>query len=89
LTENPVVIDDDDGDLTARFNYTSPQMTVDDPGVGGENKDGDAGGAAYTGKGVADSDPDDIAMPQGDDRSAIATSGPFSLEIPESDSAAT
>ena len=90
MTENPIVIDDDeDSDLTAQSNHTSPQMTVDDPGVGCENTDGDTGGAAHTGDGVADSDPDSTAMSQGDDRSAIATSGPFSPEIPESDSAAT
>jgi hypothetical protein len=62
-------------------------MTVDDLGVGGENTDGDAGGAAHTGEGVADSNPDDGVMPQGDDRLAIAISTSFSPEIPESDSA--
>ncbi|KAL9117137.1 MAG: hypothetical protein Q9187_006330 [Circinaria calcarea] len=88
--ESPIVIDDDeDGDPTDRSNHTSYQMTVNDPGVRGENIDGDADVAAHTGEGVANSDPDDAAMPQSDDRSATATSTLFSLEIPESDSGAT
>jgi hypothetical protein len=68
LTENPVVIDDDeDGDPTDRSNHTSHQMTVNDPEVGGENTDGDAGGAAHTGGVVANSDLDDAAMLLGDE----------------------
>jgi hypothetical protein len=64
-------------------------MTVNNPGVGGENTDGNADVAAHTGEGVANSDPDDAAMPQSDDCSVIATSTFFSPEIPESDSGAT
>jgi hypothetical protein len=64
-------------------------MTVNDPEVGRENTDGDAGGAAQTGEVVANSDPDDGVMSQDDDRSAIARSTSFSPEIPESDSGAT
>ncbi|KAF7502720.1 hypothetical protein GJ744_005228 [Endocarpon pusillum] len=42
--ESPIVInDDEDGDLTDRSNHTSHQMTVNDPGVRGENIDGEAG----------------------------------------------
>jgi hypothetical protein len=86
LTENPIVINDDDndGDLTDRSDHTSHQMTVNDPRVEGENTDGD--------EGVVNSNPDDAAMLQGDDRLAIAISASFSPEIPEipeSDSAAT
>jgi hypothetical protein len=55
----------------------------------GENTDGQAGGTTYRGEGVANYDPDDAAMSQGDNCLAIATSSPFSPEIPESDSAAT
>jgi hypothetical protein len=90
LTENPVVIDDEeDGDPTDRSNHTLYQTTVNDPGVGGENTDGDADAAAHTVEGVANSDLDDTAIPQDDDRSAIAISTSFSPEIPESDSEAT
>ncbi len=64
-------------------------MTVNDPGVGDENTDGNADIAAHTGEGVANSDPDDAAMPQSGDRSGIATPTFFSPEIPESDSGAT
>jgi hypothetical protein len=64
-------------------------MTVDDPVMGCKNTNGDTGGAAHTGEGVADSDPDDAAMPQSDDRLVIATSTFFSPEIPESDGGAT
>jgi hypothetical protein len=63
-------------------------MTVNDPGVEGENTDGDAGDAAHPGECVANSDPDNATMSQGDDRLAIMTSTSFSPEIPESDTAA-
>jgi hypothetical protein len=77
LTENPIVIDDEDGD------------PIDlDPGLGSENTDGDAGGAAQMGEVVANSELDDASISQDDDRSAIAISASFSPEIPESDSGA-
>ena len=63
-------------------------MTANDPEVRGENINGDASGIARTGeKGVADSHPDGTAMPQGNDRSPIATSTSFSPISPESNSA--
>jgi hypothetical protein len=69
-------------------------MTVNDPGMEGKNTDGHAGGggaaaAARTGVGIADSDPEDAAMSQDDDRFEIARSVSFSPEIPKSSSAAT
>jgi hypothetical protein len=64
-------------------------MTINDPGVEGENTDGHVGGAAHTGEGVANSDPDDAAMSQSDDRLGMTTPASFSPEIPESDSATT
>lgn len=88
--ENPIIIDDGgDGDPTDRSSHTSHQMTVDNPDLRGGNTDGDAGGAAHTGEIVANSDLDDAAMLQCENRSTIATSTSFSLEIPESDSGAT
>ena len=45
-----------------RSDHTSHQMTVNDLVVEGENTDGHAGDAAYTDKGVANSDPDDAVM---------------------------
>jgi hypothetical protein len=68
---------------------TVSQITVDDPEVEGENTDRNAGNIAYTDKSIADSDPDDIAILQGDNRLAIAISTSFSPEIPESNSATT
>jgi hypothetical protein len=44
--------------------------------------------ALLTDKGVANSNLDNIAMPQSD-LSAITTSSPFSLKIPKSDNTAT
>ena len=64
-------------------------MTVNDPRVGDENTDGDADVAVHTGEGVNNSDPDDAAIPRSNDRSAIATSTFFSLEILKSDNGAT
>jgi hypothetical protein len=87
VTENPIIIDDDDdSDTTDRSNHTSYQMTVHDPGIGGENAERDAGGTAYIKEGVAKSDSDDTAMSQDDDRSTIATSTSLAPGIPESDS---
>jgi hypothetical protein len=53
-------------------------MTVNDPWVESENTDGNTGGAAQTGEVVANSDLDDAAMSQVDDRPAIVafTSSP-------------
>jgi hypothetical protein len=97
LTENPIAIndddDDDDGDLADLFDHSSHRMTVNDSGIEGENTDGHAGcvaaAAARMGVGMANSDLEDAAILQGDDRSEIARSISFSLEIPESSSAAT
>jgi hypothetical protein len=61
-------------------------MTVEDQGFGGENTDRDAGGAVHKGEGVSNSDLDDAAMLQCDNRSATATS---TTCTPESDSGAT
>jgi len=47
MTENPIVISDDDsGDTTDPSNHSLHQMTVDNPGVGGEKKNRDASGTA-------------------------------------------
>jgi hypothetical protein len=64
-------------------------MTVNDPGVGSEDTDGNAVSAAQIDEIVTNSDLDDAAIPQSDDRSAIVTFDSFSSEIPESDSRAT
>jgi hypothetical protein len=89
LTENPIVIDDEeDGDPIDRFNHTSHQMTVNDPGVGCENTDGDASDAAQMGEVVANSELDDTSMSRDDDRSAIVTFT-SSPKIPGSDSGPT
>jgi hypothetical protein len=72
-----------------RSNHTLHQMTMNDPGVADENTDEDADIAAHTGEGVANSDPDNAAMPQSGDRSGITTPTFFSPEIPESDGGAT
>jgi hypothetical protein len=91
LTENPIVIEDDDDndDLMDRSDHNSHQMIVNDLGVEGENTDEHTGGAAHTGEGVANSDRNDAAMSQADDRLAMTTPISFCPEIPESDSAAT
>jgi hypothetical protein len=91
LTENPIIIkdDDDNSDLMDRSDHTSYQMTVNDPEVEGENTDRHAGGAAHTSEGVTNSDRNDAAILQGDDRLVITTPASFYPEIPESDSAAT
>ena len=90
MTENPiVVVDDNNGDPTDRPNHTSYHVTVDNPCVGGENTDGDAGAAAHVGEVVANPDLGDATMLQCDNRLAIATSLFTSPEIPESDSKAT
>jgi hypothetical protein len=88
LIENPIIINDEDGNPTDRSYHTSHQMTVNDPGVESDNTEGDAGGFAQTGKVVANTDLDDAAMSQADDRPAIVafTSSP---EFLESDSGAT
>jgi hypothetical protein len=59
-------------------------MILDNPGLGCENTDRDAGGA-YMDKVVANTDLDDAAMLQCNNHSAIATSTSFSPGIPESD----
>jgi hypothetical protein len=64
-------------------------MIVDNPGVENKNTDRDTGGAAHTGEVVANSDPDDVPISQGDDHLAITTSTSFSPEITKSDSATT
>jgi hypothetical protein len=91
LTENPIIIEDDDdnSDLMDQSDHTSHQMTVNDLVVEGENIDGHAGGATHIDEGVANSDPDDAAMSQDDDRLAMTTPASFCPEIPESYSAAT
>lgn len=98
MTENPIAIDDDDdnndnSDPTDLFDHTLYQMTVNDSGIEGENINRYTGyitaAAARTGMGIADSDPEDTAISQGDDRSEIARSISFSLEILKSSSAAT
>jgi hypothetical protein len=63
LTENSIIVDNDDGDsdLTDQSDRTSHQMTFNDPGVEGENTDGHAGDATHMSDGVASSDPDDAA----------------------------
>ena len=90
MAGKPIIIDDNhnNSDLAARSDHTSPQMTVNDLGLEGENTDGDADDVTYMGEGVIDSDPVDATTPQGDRRSAIATSASFSPELPESDCAA-
>lgn len=63
MTENFIIINDDENnDLRTEFNYTSPQMTVDDPGIECENIDEDTDDAAYTAEGVVDSDLNSTAM---------------------------
>lgn len=64
-------------------------MTLDNPGVGDENTNGDTGGTALTSEVMASSDLDNLAMLHGDNRSAIAPFTSFSPEIRESDSATT
>jgi hypothetical protein len=64
-------------------------MTVNNPGVRGENTDGNADSAAHIGEIMANSDLDNAAILQYNNRSAIATSTSFSPEIPESDSGVT
>jgi hypothetical protein len=64
-------------------------VTVDNPGVGGENTDGDTGAAAHVGEVVANPDLGDATMLQCDNRLAIATSLFTSPEIPENDSETT
>lgn len=54
-----------------------------------ENIDENTDSAAHTSEGVADFDSNDIVISQDNDRSAIVTFDPFSLEIFESDSTAT
>jgi hypothetical protein len=90
LTENSIIINDDnDDDSTDQSNHISHQMTMNTLRVGGENINRDTNIITHTGEGVANSDPDDAAIPQGDDRSAIAISTSFFFAIPESDSGAT
>ena len=64
----------DDGDPTDCFDHTLHQTTVDNPGIGDQNTDRDAGDAAYVGEVVTDSDLDDAAILQCENRLAIAIS---------------
>lgn len=64
-------------------------MIINNLRLRGKNINGDVNDAAYTGEIVANSDLDDAAMSQGDDRSAIATFTSLSPKIPESNSEAT
>jgi hypothetical protein len=78
LTENPIVVDDDE----------NGEMIVDNPGMGSESTDRDAGSATQLGEVVVKSDLNDDAILQYDDRSAIVIFIFLSPKIPESDSRA-
>jgi hypothetical protein len=64
-------------------------MTVDNVGWRDEDTEKDAGDAAHMNEAVTNSDLDDAAMLQCDNRSAIITPPSLSPEIPESNSGAT
>ena len=90
MTKNFIVIDDDEnGDPTNRFNYTSHQITVNDPEIRNENTDEDVDVVAYTSKDVVNFDLNNTTMSQSNDHSVIVTSTFFSLEILENDSEIT
>ena len=78
--------DDNDGEVhqTVRSSHTSCQITVDNPELGCESMDANAGGA-HVGEVAATPDLDDVAMLQCDNHSTTATSTSSFPKISESD----